>query len=105
MSGVKKRPGGVTMGDCAQWRNTISEEHDVRARIVWSSGGAPGEWRVTCQGVAVVDGKATVVGEVYDVWPRRSCSSPEALMLQLLVQLERKFELARPLLLDAGAGA
>lgn len=101
----RKNATGVTMGEVAQWRNAILQEHDVRARIVWSQGGNPGEWRVTVQGVAVVDGKAQVVGEVYDVWPRRSCSSPEALMLQLLVQLERKFELTRPLMLDASAGA
>lgn len=88
----------VTMGEVATWRNAMLEEHDVKARIVWSSGAHAGEWRVTCQAVVVVEGKAKVVAEVYDVWPKRGCSTVEALMLQLLVALERQLELPRPLI-------
>lgn len=100
-----RRHQDVGMGEVATWREALRTEHNVRARIVWSTGAHPGEWRVTAQGVVVIDGRPQVVGEVYDVWPKRGCSSVEALMLQLLVTLERSFDLDRPLMVGEAAAA
>jgi len=83
---------GVTMGDVASWREAVNETHALRTRIVWSQGSDASSWRVTCQALLVESGKAKVVAEVYDVWPRRGVSSPEAMMLQLVASLDNHIQ-------------
>jgi len=92
MSRGKYASPGVTMGDVASWREALKEACAVRTRIVWSSGATDGSWRVTAQALLVEEGQAKVVSEVYDVWPRRGVSSPEAMMLQLVAALDNQLQ-------------
>ena len=86
---------GVTMADVASWREAISETYDVRVRYVLSQGADANSWRVSAQAVLVQEGKAKVVTDAYDVWPRRGVSSIEAMLLQLAATLDRQLEPTR----------
>lgn len=88
----------VTMRDVAEWRDGVTENHGLYARIIWSRGSRPGEWRVTAQAVQKTETGVRVHAEVYDVWPKRSVASVEALMFGLMVTLERSITPPGPLM-------
>lgn len=87
------------MSDLAAWREEISVSYNLHSRIIWSRGATDVEWRVTAQAYHVREGHVTVVASVYKVWPSRGYKTPEAMMLGLLMELERV--VGQPLLGEA----
>lgn len=90
------------MADVSAWAAECQSEHGVFVRFIWSRGAGPRDWKVTAQAYSVVDGRALVKAEVYVCWPSRACKTPEALMMNCLIQLEHALDLP---LIGASAGA
>lgn len=77
------------VGAMSDWQEEILKTSGLWARIIWTRGVKPGEWKVTGQCYAVEEGKVVVRAEEYIVWPSRGYKTPESVMLNLLVRLEK----------------
>lgn len=77
------------MSDLATWREGILVEYQLFSRIIWSRGASDVEWRVTAQAYHLKETHVTVVASTYKAWPSRGYKTPEAMMLALLMELER----------------
>lgn len=90
------RSGGPAMADVAAWTDEIKKDHELFVRFTWRRGLGPRDWQLSAQAYSVQDGRPLVRATVDLVWPTRACKTPEALMLNALIQLEHILD--RPLI-------
>jgi hypothetical protein len=77
------------MQDLCAWREEILVNYQLYSRIIWSRGASELEWRVTAQAYHIKGTHVTIVASAYKAWPSRGYKTPEAMMLGLLMELER----------------
>lgn len=90
-----ERSRGPDLHDVSEWMGACLNDLGYLVRLVWTRGAAPRQLRLTVQAYTVVDGRARVAAEHYEVWPSRHAKTPEALMLNALIRLEDKARLVR----------
>lgn len=87
--GSKYASSGLRMADITPWLEEIKKSYGLFVRITWSRGVRTGDWRVTGQAYKVVDSAPVVMAEYYTVWPNKGCKTPEIMMYQIVMQLEK----------------
>lgn len=95
MTKPTERSRGPDLHDVSEWMGACLNDLGYLVRLVWTRGARARELRLTVQAYTVVDGRAVVACDHYEVWPSRHAKTPEALMLNALIKLEDKARLVR----------